>query len=48
MSGIALAAVICGGQLCVDFAGPAGKRKELAQDFPGLENDLPGHDALIP
>jgi hypothetical protein len=48
MSGIALAALICGVRPCVDFAGPAGKRKELAQDFPRLENDLPGHDALIP
>ena len=40
---IALAASVCGGESCVDFAED---REELLREFLSLENGLPSHDTF--
>ena len=43
---IALAASVCGGESCVDFAEFAEDREELLREFLSLENGLPSHDTF--
>lgn len=43
---IALAASVCGGESCVDFAEFAEDREVLLREFLRLENGLPSHDTF--
>jgi len=43
---IAMAALVCGAESCVDFAEFAADRERLLQEFLSLENGLPSHDTF--
>lgn len=43
---IAVAASVCGGETCVDFAEFAEDREHLLREFLSLENGLPSHDTF--
>jgi len=43
---IALVAVICGAETCVDFADFARDREKLFREFLKLEGGLPSHDTF--
>ncbi len=46
MLAIALAASVCGGESCADFAEFAADREVLLREFLGLKNGLPSHDTF--
>ena len=46
MAVIAPAALVCGAESCVAFAGFATDREELVQEFLSLQNGLPSHDTF--
>lgn len=43
---IALVALVCGAENCVDFAEFAEDREPLLREFLSLENGLPSHDTF--
>lgn len=43
---IALCAVLCGGESCVDMADFAEEKEEFLRDFLTLDNGLPSHDTF--
>jgi hypothetical protein len=38
--------MVCGAEICVDFAELAADRERLLQEFQRLENGLPSHDTF--
>ena len=44
---IALVALVCGAESCVDFAEFAEDRELLLREFLSLENGLPSHDTPL-